>query len=190
MNRIGLVSGLFLLGALTAAPVRAQFENGGQCAPFARKMSGVQIYGDAWTWWGQAAGRYERGSRPKVAAVLVFRPSGRMKLGHVAAISRVISNRIAMVTHSNWSTIDGERELVERDVTLVDVSANNDWSLVRVWYDSVGGLGGSTYPTYGFIYGTPDPDARDHIARARPAANLSGPSPDIVGAVIDSLASR
>ena len=92
-----------------------------------------------------------------------------------------------MVTHSNWSMIEGHRGNVERDVTLVDVSARNDWSMVRVWYDSVGGLGGGTYPTYGFIYGTPDPDAGNQIAKARPASNLSGPSPDIVGAVIDSL---
>ncbi len=178
--------GMFLLGA-AMAPAGAQLETGGECVPFARRMSGVQLYGDAWTWWNQAAGRYERGGRPRVAAVLVFRPTGRMKLGHVAVISRVISNRIAMVTHSNWSTIEGHRGNVERDVTLVDVSAGNDWSMVRVWYDSVGGLGGGTYATFGFIYGTPDPDARRQIAEARPASNLSGPSPDIVGAVIDSL---
>ncbi|MGC8159731.1 hypothetical protein ACP3WZ_24715, partial [Salmonella enterica] len=33
----------------------------GECVPFARAASGIQIYGDAWTWWGQAAGRYRRG---------------------------------------------------------------------------------------------------------------------------------
>jgi surface antigen len=160
---------------------------GGQCVPIARKMSGVQIYGDAWTWWDQAAGVYKRGGKAKAGAVLVFRPTGRMKLGHVAVISRVISPTIAMVTHSNWSRIEGEREQVERDVTLVDVSRRHDWSKVRVWYDSVGGLGGSTYPTYGFIYGTPDRSAGSHAQAAKPSKRLTGPSPDIVGAVIDSL---
>ena len=160
---------------------------GGQCVPIARKMSGVQLYGDAWTWWDQAAGRYQRGGHAKVGAVLVFRPTGRMRLGHVAVISRVISPTIAMVTHSNWSRIGGEREQVERDVTLVDVSRNHDWSKVRIWYDSVGGLGGSTYATYGFIYGTPDRSASGKVRAAKPARNLSGPSPDIVGAVIDSI---
>src|SRR3546814_5614904 len=31
----------------------------GQCVPFARAASGIQIYGDAWTWWGQAEDRYQ-----------------------------------------------------------------------------------------------------------------------------------
>ena len=26
-----------------------------QCVPFAREMSGIEIYGDAWTWWNAAA---------------------------------------------------------------------------------------------------------------------------------------
>ena len=32
---------------------------------------GLQIYGDAWTWWEQAEGRYARGTRPEVGAVIV-----------------------------------------------------------------------------------------------------------------------
>ena len=28
-----------------------------QCVPYARQVSGIQIYGDAWTWWDQAEGR-------------------------------------------------------------------------------------------------------------------------------------
>ena len=174
-----------LLAGLPAEAERLGY--GGQCVPIARKMSGVQIFGDAWTWWDQAAGRYRRGGRVKEGAVLVFRPTERMRLGHVAVISRVISPTIAMVTHSNWSRIHGEREQVERDVTLVDVSRHNDWSRVRIWYDSVGGLGGSTYNTYGFIYGTPERSASGKVRPARPARGLTGPSPDIVGAVIDSI---
>ena len=32
-----------------------------QCVPFARLMSGIQIFGDARTWWSQAAGKYDTG---------------------------------------------------------------------------------------------------------------------------------
>ncbi|WP_422396615.1 CHAP domain-containing protein [Sphingomonas profundi] len=159
----------------------------GECVPFARAMSGIQIYGDAWTWWQQADGRYARGRSPKVGAVLVFRPGGAMRLGHVAVVSRVISPRILMVTHANWSRIGGTRGQVERDVTMVDVSPAHDWSAVRVWYDTNEALGGSTYPTYGFIYGTPDRAAPPGTRTAAPAPTLSGPSPDIVGAVLDSV---
>ena len=55
------------LGALVMACVVA-FAPGGaladdywQCVPFARLMSGIQIFGDAHTWWQQAAGRYQTG---------------------------------------------------------------------------------------------------------------------------------
>lgn len=158
---------------------------GGECVPFARLMSGIQLYGDAWTWWDQAKGRYRRGSQPRVGAVLVFRASGAMRLGHLAVVSRVIAPRVAMVTHANWSRIGGHRGQMERDVTIFDVSDAGDWSRVRVWYNDNDGLGGGSYATYGFIYGKPAPGAE--IATAAPAADLSGPSPDIVGAIIDTI---
>ena len=37
-----------------------------QCVPYARQVSGIRIFGDAHTWWDQAAGHYARGNRPKV----------------------------------------------------------------------------------------------------------------------------
>ena len=117
----------------------------------------------------------------------MFRQTQTMRLGHVAVVSRVISPRILMVTHANWSRIGGARGQVERDVTMVDVSPAHDWSAVKVWYDTNEALGGSTYPTYGFVYGNPDPDAPPSVRQAAPAATLSGPSPDIVGAVLDSV---
>ena len=135
------------------APAAAQFW---QCAPFAREVSGIQIRGNANTWWGQAAGRYARGHDPKVGAVLSFRSTRRMRVGHVAMVSQVVSDREVLLTHANWSRRGG----VERDVRAVDVSAAGDWSQVRVWYAPQGGLGTSSYPTDGFIYadGTPDAD--------------------------------
>lgn len=170
---------------LAAAPLAA--ETVGECVPFARTMSGIRIYGDAWTWWEQADGQYSRGQRPKVGSVLVFRPTGAMKLGHVAVVSRIVGPGIVMVTHANWSRIGGQRGQVERDVTMVDVSPRRDWSAVKVWYDTNEALGGSTYPTYGFVYGTPARDAPPGARAAAPAPNLSGPSPDYIGAVLDSV---
>ena len=91
-----------------------------------------------------------------------------------------------MVTHANWSRIGGTRGQSEQDVTVVDTSQRGDWSAVRVWYDINRALGGRTYPTYGFIYGEPA-SAQSKVRRATPSPRLTGPSPDIVGAVIDSL---
>ena len=45
-----------------------------------------------------------------------------MRVGHVATVSRIISDRIIKVTHANWSIIGGHRGQVERDVTVVDAS--------------------------------------------------------------------
>jgi surface antigen len=120
-----------------------------QCVTFARMFSGIQIFGDAWTWWEKASGKYVKGTAPESGAVLVFRPVGKMKLGHVAVVSQVLTDRIVQVTHANWG---GSRGKVEKDVTLVDVSAKGDWSQVKVWYNPLGDLGTTVYPTYGFIY--------------------------------------
>lgn len=123
-----------------------------QCVPYARDVSGIRIYGDALTWWDQAEGRYARGSRPKVGAVMSFRPYGRMELGHVAAVSRIIDSRTVLLRHANWSPINGRRGQVEDDVRAVDVSPDNDWSEVRVWYAPIGNLGTTAWPVNGFIY--------------------------------------
>ena len=138
-------------GLMAAAPASAQFW---QCATYAREISGIQIRGNANTWWGQAAGRYERGDEPRVGAVLSFKPTRRMRIGHVAMVSRVVSDREVLLTHANWS----RPGRVETDVRAVDVSPNNDWSEVKVWYGPTGDLGTSTYPVNGFIYADHAPD--------------------------------
>ena len=154
-----------LLGALAVAAAvslvptaRAAADTYWQCVPFARLVSGIQIFGDAYTWWRQAIGKYETGFQPRAGAVLCFKPTDRMRLGHVAVVSQVLTDRIIQITHANWSPIEGSRGKIEKDVTLVDVSPRGDWSAVKVWYDPNRDLGGSTYPTYGFIY--PDAQAR------------------------------
>lgn len=123
-----------------------------QCVPYARQVSGIQIYGDAWTWWDQAEGLYVRGSRPKRGAVMSFQPYGNMRLGHVAAVSKVIDSRTVLLRHANWSPIDGRRGQIEDDVRAVDVSPDNDWSAVRVWFAPLGKLGTTAWPLNGFIY--------------------------------------
>jgi surface antigen len=117
-----------------------------QCVPYARGATGIRIYGDAHTWWGQAEGRYKRSSRPKPGAVMAFRPHANMRLGHVAVVSRIVDSRTVLVRHANWSPIEGHRGQVERDVKAVDVSPSNDWSTVRVWYDPLDDLGTTHWP--------------------------------------------
>ncbi|MEJ2818460.1 MULTISPECIES: CHAP domain-containing protein [unclassified Caulobacter] len=148
-----------LLGSLAAAAMISLVPMSGavadgywQCVPFARLMSGIQIFGDARTWWSQAVGKYDTGFVPRAGAVLCFKPTARMNLGHVAFVSQVLTDRVIQVTHANWSVIDGGRGQIEKDVTVVDVSPAGDWSQVKVWYDPIRDLGTTVYPTHGFIY--------------------------------------
>ncbi len=162
---------------LAAAPVSARYalpdesdvDGGGstrlppylQCVPYARAVSGIQIFGDAHTWWGQAEGRYARGFKPRVGAVMAFKPSGNSTLGHVAAVSRIVDKRTILIRHANWSPINGRRGQIEDNVKVIDVSPANDWSQVRVWYAPIQDLGGSVWPIQGFIYpGKPKKDEK------------------------------
>jgi surface antigen len=155
---------------LFATPAHALNE-GLQCVPFARALTGVEIRGDAHSWWNQAEGRYERGSRPKVGAVMTFIPHGNMRLGHVAAVRRIIDKRTLLISHANWSTIGGVRGHIEEDVRVIDVSEENDWSRVRVWYTPNGALGTTEWPLHGFIY--PDRPRKEAEARKALAAVLA-----------------
>lgn len=119
-----------------------------QCVPFARQASGIDLYGNAHTWWNQAEGRYDRGHEPRVGAVLAFAASRSMPVGHVAMVSKVVNEREVLLTHANWSYRGG----IERNVRAIDVSANNDWTDVRVWYGPIGNLGLRSNAARGFIY--------------------------------------
>jgi len=158
-----------------------------QCVPYAREVSGIRIYGDAHTWWGQAAGRYQRGSTPRVGAVMAFQPHGNMELGHVAAVSRIVDSRTVLLRHSNWSPIGGRRGQIEDDVRAVDVSEGNDWSQVRVWYGPIQALGSTAWPVQGFIY-SDKPATRLAKAGYKPAnpasSNSSNGKRDIIGEII------
>lgn len=118
-----------------------------QCVPYARELSGISIRGDAWTWWNKAAERYERSARPEIGSVLVFRRTGRNRHGHLAVVTRIVSEREILVSHANWLN----RGRIHIDTPVVDVSPANDWSQVRVWYTPGNFMGRSVYPTNGFI---------------------------------------
>lgn len=152
--------------ALGFATPSARADDYWQCAAFARVFSGIQIFGNAYTWWQKATGRYDKGDTPKAGAVLVFKPQGSMRLGHVAVVSDVLTDRIIQVTHANWSRINGERGQIEQNVTVVDVSPDGDWSEVKVWYDPLQDLGKTTYSTYGFIYQSAAQNAQTAVKMA------------------------
>jgi surface antigen len=132
-----------------------QYSGGGiSCVPFARSDSGIAVAGNAWQWWDNAAGVYQRGGVPEAGSVLTFRANGRMRLGHVAVVSRVINPREIEIDQANWWG-PGMRGGVARNTPVVDVSEANDWTAVRVGLGQSGEFG-SVYPTYGFIYDRPD----------------------------------
>jgi surface antigen len=122
------------------------------CVPYARNASGIDVPGNAWQWWDNAAGVYARGQRPESGSVLSFTANGRMRLGHVAVVSQVINAREIEVDQANWG---GSRGGVSHGTPVVDVSENNDWTAVRVGLGRTGDFG-SVYPTNGFIYNRPD----------------------------------
>ena len=119
-----------------------------QCAPFAREQSGIEIYGDANTWWGQAAGRYPRSNSPAPGSVLVMRGYNDARRGHVAVVREVVSSRVILVDHANWLN----RGEISANVPVADVSPNNDWSEVRVWYIPSRQWGARIYRANGFIH--------------------------------------
>jgi hypothetical protein len=95
---------------------------------------------------------------------LVFRRSGRLPEGHVAVVSRVVGRREVLVTQANWV-----HHRVSEDQPVIDVSADNDWSLVRAWWPPGGQMGVNEYPAFGFI--RPErPTSHDQLIAATPQA--------------------
>jgi CHAP domain len=136
-----------------------------QCAPYARAHSQIKIFGDAWTWWDQAAGKYQRAKTPEEGAVMVLLGYAGPERGHVAVVQKIISPREIRVDHANW--LDDGSVFLNNPVT--DVSADNDWSKVRVWNIQTGAWGGNIYPVKGFIL--PHPPESERVAMAEPPAN-------------------
>lgn len=177
MLRQGLLRAALALAALFGSVQTAE-AHFWQCVPYARLISGVNLYGNAKTWWTQAAGKYDRGSTPREGAVLAFAASSRMPIGHVATVARVLGDREVLLNHANWSHRGG----VETAARAVDVSPNNDWTMVKVWYGPLGGLGTSANPAKGFIYG-----ARSMASAAIAAVKAHAPRIDGLAAVMAGI---
>lgn len=135
-----------------------------ECAPFARALTGVALSGEAADWWRQAEGRYKRLQQPEVGSILVLRRSARLPSGHVAVVSRILSDRRIMVTQANWV-----HHRVTADQPVIDVSNAGDWTRVRLWWPPSGQMGVADYPAFGFI--RPDhPAGHDQLIAATPGA--------------------
>lgn len=132
--------------AFSMQEAKAVQSSGGRvwCVPFARNLSGVDLYGNARTWWHQAQGTFAVSSKPAIGSVMAFDATSSMPQGHVAVVSEVVSERKVLVDHANW-----HRNQISLGMAVIDVSKKNDWSRVRV--ESVPGTFGSVYPVKGFI---------------------------------------
>jgi hypothetical protein len=146
MRTNGLGIRLSLAAFLVLSPMTIPAANAEDCVRVVRSISDFTLQGDAWMWWGRAAGQYAQDNTPAAGSVLVFKRNGRLGRGHVSLVSNVIDRRTIEVDHS-WLGGRGLR----RGMRVIDVSVQNDWTKVRVWHEPTGQLGMQTYPTYGFI---------------------------------------
>ena len=134
------------------------------CVPFARALSGIDLAGNAASWWDAAPGHYGRARQPRAGAVLVLRATPRLPEGHLAVVTRVLGPRAILVAQANWVP-----RRVTVDQAVVDVSGANDWSLVRVWWPPSSQLGRRRYPADGFIL-PPRPRSPDRLEAGAPRA--------------------
>jgi len=116
------------------------------CVEYARMLSGLNIFGDARHWWARAKGLYERARQPAKDAVMVFTGTSKLRRGHVAVVSHIVSSREIRVEQANWLN----RGEINHSTPVIDVSEKNDWSKVRVWHTPTGTFG-SVYAVSGFI---------------------------------------
>ena len=114
------------------------------CVPFARNVSGINIRGNANTWWKKAAGTFDQSRSPVPGAVMSFRATSSMPMGHVAVVSEVLAPNRILVDHANW-----HRNQISQGMAVIDVSDAGDWSAVRL--ESNPDTFGGVYPVNGFI---------------------------------------
>jgi surface antigen len=107
-----------------------------------------------------------------VGSVLVLKRSRRLRYGHIAVVTGILSSREIIIDHANWLN----RGRLHLGTPVRDVSANNDWSVVRVWYTAGKKYGVRSYPVHGFIY-PESPMAANPVQQgflADPAARPTG----------------
>lgn len=114
------------------------------CVPFARNVSGINIRGNAHTWWNKAAGTFDQSGKPEIGAVMSFRSTPSMPLGHIAVVSEIVAPDKILIDHANW-----HRDQISQGMAVIDVSDAGDWSAVRL--ESNPNSFGSVYPVNGFI---------------------------------------
>ena len=148
-----------------------------QCVPYARAHSEVALYGDAYTWWDQATGRYARSSTPAEGSVLVLNGYAGPNRAHLAVVRSIVGPREIHIDHANWMD-DGAIYL---DDPVRDVSPANDWSAVIVYNIPAGSWGTKVYPVQGFILPLP-PNGR--LLPARPDAPDNS---DAIARLLNSL---
>jgi hypothetical protein len=141
------------LAKTAAAPSRADgLPPPTQCALFAREFTGINIRGDAWSWWNLATTQqYPHSDVPKAETILVLRATPQLKLGHVGIVKKVIGPREILITHANWGNDDPTRRIVHDSTAVVDVSPDNDWTQLR-FFNAPAHAFGKVYAAYGFIY--------------------------------------
>jgi hypothetical protein len=127
------------------------------CAEYARVRAGFPVFGDAKYWWEKAKNLYSRVSSPVGEAVMVFSTSKRLKSGHVAVVTDIVSPREIRVDQANWMN----RGEIDHSTPVLDVSTANDWSEVRVWNVRSHQFGAHIYAISGFIVKGPLRQARD-----------------------------
>jgi hypothetical protein len=142
------------------------------CVPYVRQATGMAIRGNGGDWWHNAAGLYARGHRPEAGAIMAFSRTSQMQAGHVAVVQEVISAREVLIHHANWGGPGIRRGSIMSDVSVVDVSLNNDWSSVRVQVGRDQENLGRIYPIQGFIYDRPDNGYVRTAATPRPGGPL------------------
>ncbi len=115
------------------------------CVPFARTLSGINLRGNAETWWDGARGIYERGAEPEVGAVMVF-------LGHAQAADGPCRRRVGnrqrprdpdrprqLEAQPDQPEDERDRHFRGRRLVCVEVAYNP-------------GEYGRAYPISGFVY--------------------------------------
>lgn len=153
--------GLYATGGSASSDRIQQPEKPLQCVPFARQQSGVTIYGDAYTWWDQAAGRYARNYTPATGSILVLDQYAGPRRAHLAVVRTVMGPREIRIDHANWL----DEGNIHLDDPVMDVSAENDWTQVKVFNLRTGAWGTRIYHVKGFIGPGPAEDRYEATAQ-------------------------
>ena len=127
------------------------------CAEYVRIQKGLPVFGDAKYWWEKANSFMTGWPSLWRNSVMVFATSMRLKRGHVAVVTDIVSPREIRVDQANWQN-HGE---IDHSTPVLDVSPANDWTRVRVWDTRSRQFGAHVYPISGFIVTAPVQQARN-----------------------------